>query len=1358
MERPPALHPESKPDTHGLPLSAAQLDIWRAQKLEPAATLYHIAFYVEIFGALDRDIFTAALQQGVREADSFNLQFSQSAAGPHQHIGRNDAADVAFVDVSETADARAAAMSWMQQSLERPFNLAAGPLHRFALIKTSTDMFVWFGAYHHLTTDLFGATTFMRYVADLYNARIGPGATPVAGLTPWQEVLADEADYARSERYRRDRQFWRQQLQERSNPVTLSGRPPAWPRGTIENVASISGSTFAQLKALGRDSNASVAAVLFAAVAVYLARMTGRRDLTIGMPVAARINPRLRRSTGVVSNTVPLRLAVDFGQDVRSLVEQVGIHMRKAFRHQRYGSRAWRADLQLTADESAPYGLVVNLVSNDAGFSFGRHCVRLHTFTHTPRIEDLMITVHTRDDGSDVRVHFGANQDHYDARALQAHQQNFLRLLDDFVANPTLPVARLSFVEPAQRQKILHTWSAAAPTGPGFGFLELFEAQARRSPSAIAIIGTDRALTYAQLNARANRFARQLMAQGVRPECLVGLWADRSPEMLVGLMGILKAGAAYLPLDPAYPAKRLQWLLEDARPTLLVGRESATLPLATGLPHIGVAWGASDPGDSSAVAHCAPPCLARRAYVIYTSGSTGTPKGVAVTHEGLGRLANALVERMQVTPRSRVLQLASLNFDVAASEVLMALSSGAALVLVPAHAVSGEALRQVLVGQRISHLSITPSVLATLSRTGDLALECLVVGGEACSAELIERWSPGLRMLNAYGPTETTVCATMSAPLQSGRLAPIGTPLDGTRVYVLDAALQPVPPGVEGELYIAGTGVARGYLRRPSLTAERFVPDPNGEPGSRMYRSGDRARWGEDGVLEYLGRADDQVKVRGHRIELGEIEAALSAQDSIAQAAVMVREDRGSGGYLAAYLVVRAGHGLQVDRLRADLAQRLPGYMIPAVFTPLPALPLGPTGKLDRRALLQVSGAALPQVAYEPPRSPIEVRLAQLWSDLLQRERIGRHDNFFALGGNSLLLIRFIDQLALEGFWLDVRTLFSQATIAAWAAALAGDAASAGSRVVPPNLIAAGTTQITPGMLPLITLSQQEIDIIASRVPGGAANIQDIYPLMPLQEGILLHHRTSAQDAYILPVLLSFTTQVAVEQFNAALQRTVERHDALRTAVQWEDLSQPVQVVCRVAPLAVEQVADAAVAPLESLWAFGHAAMDVARAPMLRIFVAPDPAQNRWLVLLQCHHLFGDHSSLELLFAETAAYLQGREATLPEPVPFRNSVARARCELEPQAHAAYFQERLAGLDAATAPYGILDIRGDGSHIEEGSFTVDGRLGTRVRDQARRCGVAASSVFHLAWALVLARTSGREDVVFGTVLFGRLAGA
>jgi amino acid adenylation domain-containing protein len=1337
-----------------LPLSVAQTDVWRAQKLAPESAMYNVGGYQEIFGAIDRGLFEAALRQAIGEIDTHNSRFVDTKDGPRQIFEPKTEFKIPFMDLSREADARATAIAWMQAAMDEPFDLENGPLFRFALIKIADDRSFWFLVFHHIITDLFGTALLFPRVADLYNSGVDGQERPFE-QTSWLEFLNDEEDYRNSSRFKRDQEYWRDSLRGHSPAVTLSGKPPAWPGPTIESRGKVSRALLVELESLGAAHQTSLPTVLYALMAAYLSRMTGADDVILGMPVTGRTSGKLRRVPGFLANVVPLRLIVDADASIGALVQQAGIRTREALRHQRYWASALRADLnQLPADPNI-YGTVVNFVSNDSTMDFAGQSARLTVFTHSRLVEDLGITVHARSDESDIVVQFSAHRDHYDAPTLQRHQERFLQLLESAVRHAAAPIKMLPLLTVAERGLVSKDWTGAGIKFDHRTFPEIFAEQAARSPHAIALAFADQELSYAELNSRADRLARRLVDKGVGPEALVGLCIERSVDMIVAVLGIWKAGAAYLPLDLTYPPERLGLMLDDARPALIVSSAAAasawTAKAYARLILDSMESPASDPG-----ADLRTPAAGDAAYVIYTSGSSGTPKGVLVTHAGIAALAAAQAERCAIGAASRVLQFASLNFDASVWEIVTALSSGATLVLTPADAVSGDALRTLLAKQRVSHALLPPAVLPTIKPGADLALQYLLVGGEACPPALVDEWSKHARVINAYGPTECTVCATMSETLHGRVAAPIGKPIAGTRVYVLDDMLEHVAIGASGEIYIAGAGLARGYLHLPTLTAERFVADPFGESGSRMYRSGDMARWRGDGQLEFLGRADNQVKIRGFRIELEEIESALLQQEGVEQAVVVPSADAPGRQYLAAYLVCRAGFEPDPKALRRALAQRLPEHMIPAAFVSLAALPLSPNGKLDRRALPAPGDESRSSSSYEAPQGLKEAAIAAIWSDLLPIERVGRHDSFFELGGNSLLLVDVIERLRLQGWRVEARSVFDEPTVAGLGAVIEPLRASTD---VPANGIAPACEHITPAMLPLISLEQEQIDAIVARIEGGVRNVEDIYPLAPLQEGILLHHRLSnGTDAYLASAILSFDSRERAGQFAAALQAVIDRHDVLRTAMQWEGLPEPVQVVLRHVRVPVDEISLSGGDAAGELWSKRLARIDVRKAPLLRMQLADDASQGRWLGLLQFHHLLIDNSTLGLILSDVIAQLAESDQPALETVPFRAFVAESRLGVATGEHLKFFREMLGDFDEPTAPFGLLDVRGDGLDVEEARVSLQPKLARALRAHARRLGVTPSSLFHLAWALVLARTSAREDVVFGTVLFGRMHGA
>ncbi len=696
-------------------------------------------------------------------------------------------------------------------------------------------------------------------------------------------------------------------------------------------------------------------------------------------------------------------------------------------------------------------------------------------------------------------------------------------------------------------------------------------------------------------------------------------------------------------------------------------------------------------------------------------------------------------------------------------ELLLPLAVGGQVVLASRdEAVDGQALRGLVESSQATVMQATPAtwrLLIDAGWRGGPGFKALV-GGEGLPLDLAQQLLERVGELwNMYGPTETTVWSTCWKVEQPEQGISIGRPIANTQVHILDGQGEVCPIGVPGEMYIGGDGVARGYLHRPELTAERFVADPfAGGSGGTLYRTGDRGRWRQDGLLEHLGRLDFQVKVRGYRIELGEIETALNAQPGVQQCVVVVREDHPGLKRLVAYTV-----GAELDRteVRRRLGGLLPEYMVPSAFVVLPTLPTLPNGKLDRKALPAPDLADLPVRLYEPPQGEIEIAIAALWQELMGLERVGRHDHFFELGGHSLMLVTLIQRMRRVGLETDVRTVFANQTLSALARAVGQRSPDRRAGMVPPNRIPAGCAAIDPAMLPLVELTQSEIDAIVAAVPGGAGNVQDIYPLTGLQEGMLFHHLLETEgDAYLGRWVMVFDTRSGLDRFLGALQTVIDRHDALRTAVMWEGLSHPVQVVVRRAVLPVEEVARPDGGMMDHLLAVTDprkVRLALHRAPLLAAYTGLDPVSGEWVLAFLIHHVVRDHTSKEVLLGEIEAVLLGHAHTLPEPVPFRDFVAQSRA-VPPRAHEEYFRRVLGDFEEPSTPFGLVDVRGDGREIEDARVLVEAELASRVRSIARRESVSPAVLFHVAWALVVARCSGRDDVVFGTVLSGRLQGS
>ncbi|ARN83875.1 hypothetical protein B1812_21565 (plasmid) [Methylocystis bryophila] len=1120
-----------------------------------------------------------------------------------------------------------------------------------------------------------------------------------------------------------------------------------------------------RLRERARALGVSAASLCHQAFAQVLARVSGREDVVFGTVLFGRMQggAGADRALGMFINTLPVRAQVG-AEGVADGARRMHGLLTDLLRHE-HASLALAQRCSGVAAPAPLFSALLNFRHSPAPAQAANETSRAWSgieVLDTQERTNYPLTLSVDDLGEGVRL-TAQTQSPLDPNRLCAFMQAALeRLVAALETEPNAAARTIDVLPEAERRRILVEWNQTAADYPRDRLLhELFEDRAAQTPAATAVVFEDAQLAYGELNARANQLAHHLRSLGVGPDALVGICVERSLEMVVGLLAILKAGGAYLPLDPDYPRERIGFMLEDAKPRLVLTQarlrdrlpERVNALLLDAHDHT-----ISTLSPDNPVPVAAPHNLA---YVIYTSGSTGAPKGVAIAHQQTVAMLSWARETFAPEYLAGMLAATSLGFDLSVFELFLPLCAGGKVFLVnnilELPALCGAGL--------ITLVNTVPSAMVELLRREGVpdSVRIINLAGEALQQSLAQALSSreGVDgIINLYGPTECTTYSSFAliSP-RDERIPTIGRPIWNTQIYLLDGRMQPVPIGAAGELYIGGAGLARGYLGRADLTAERFLPDPFGGAGARLYRTGDLARHRADGDIEFLGRIDHQVKIRGFRIELGEIEAALSRIAGVREAAVLAREDQPGDKRLVAYVAGREGTTPAAGELRAALQAHLPDYMLPSAFVTLDALPLTANGKVDRKALPAPDLGALQAHRYVAPRTATEAALCRIWAQTLGLERVGVEDNFFELGGHSLLAVTLIERMRQEGLQADVRALFVSPT----PAALAAEAGRRAEVLVPPNLIAQGCAAITPEMLPLAQLSQGDIDRVVGRVPGGASNVQDIYPLTPLQEGILFHHLMAASgDPYLLPTLLSFDGRERLEAFLVALQAMIARHDILRTAVAWEGLPEPVQVVWRAAPLSVEEAsldpaAGDVAQQLRERFDPRRFRLDVRQAPLLRGFLAYDAPKRRWLLLLLAHHLAMDHTTLEILVEEAQAHLAGEADRLSAPASFRNFVAQARLGVSPAEHEAFFQAMLGDVSEPTAPFGLVDAQGDGSGIDEARLDLAPALARRLRERARALGVSAASLCHQAFAQVLARVSGREDVVFGTVLFGRMQG-
>ncbi|NYV76080.1 amino acid adenylation domain-containing protein, partial [Streptomyces sp. UH6] len=940
----------------GLPLSAAQSGMWYAQALDPSSPALNTAECAEIDGPLDPELFARALRLVVEEADALRTRFVQTPEGPRQLVLERIELPFQVLDLRDSDDPVAGAGEWMREDLAEPFDpTGSRPLFRQALLRTRDERWLWYQRIHHLVMDGYGYTLLGRRTAEAYTALARGEELPARTFGSLAELVGLDVEYRSGEAFETDREYWRRLLADRPEAPHLAGRSAQPSRSFLRRTTHLSPEATARLRETAAALKATWPEVLIAAQALHTARATNRQDVVLGVPLMGRMGSAALRVPGMVMNVLPLRVSVEPQQTFAGLVRQVVRALRDARRHQRYRYEDIRRDLGLLGERRSLVGPLVNTMPFDYAVSFAGSPARLRSLSAGP-VEDLTVNIYDRADGHGLEIDHDANPALYTEEELALHQRRFLALLDRLVdSDPALPLAAHPVALPEELALVLGKFNDTGHEVPPTTLIGPIEAQAARTPGAPALVFDGTTLSYAELNARANRLARHLAERGAGPGQVVGVALPRSLELVISLLAVLKSGAAYLPLDPDHPARRLTDLLQDVAPVCAVTDHGRRLPSGVDTPLVVLdgldlsSYPACDPARALTPSH--------PAYVIHTSGSTGRPKGVVVSHGAIDNRLRWMQHAYPLAPGDKVLQKTPASFDVSVWEFFWALRVGATLVVAePGGHRDPAYLAWLITEEAITTCHFVPSMLqlflaepSTASVAG--TLRQVFCSGEALArdtARAFARRLPGVRLHNLYGPTEAAVDVSFHEVLpEHDGPVPIGAPVWNTRLYVLDAALQPCPPGVPGELYLAGAQLADGYLGRPELTSARFVADPFGPPGGRMYRTGDLARWRADGQVEYLGRTDHQVKLRGQRIELGEVEAALAAQDGVDGACALVREDRPGDQRLVGYVTGAADPAA----LREAVALTLPEHMVPSAVVVLGEFPLSPNGKLDRRAL-----------------------------------------------------------------------------------------------------------------------------------------------------------------------------------------------------------------------------------------------------------------------------------------------------------------------------------------------------------------------------------------------------------------------
>jgi amino acid adenylation domain-containing protein/non-ribosomal peptide synthase protein (TIGR01720 family) len=1260
------------------PASFAQERLWFLHQLAPQSPMYNIPAALCLRGALDVAALEQTLTEIVRRHEALRTTFAVAAGQPLQVITPPRPVPLPVTDLCHLPEGRRQAEARRRANAEAqcPFDLEQGPLLRTSLLRLGEQEHILLLTLHHSVADGWSLGVLVRELGALYPAcRAGrPSPLPPPPLQ-YPDYAVWQRQWLQGAVLQEQLAYWRARLRglavlelptDRPRPASLSFR------GAAQSF-DLPSELLAALQALCRREKATLFMTLLAAFQALLGRHAGQDDVSVGTPVANRNRAELEGLIGFFVNTLVLRADLSGNPSFRALLARVREAALGAYAHQDLPFERLVADLQPQRDPSRNPLFQVMFALQNAPLTRlqlpGLTVSRLDTEEASSTFD---LSVSLRETGEALAGWCEYSTDLFDEATIRRLLGHYRRLLEAIVANPDRRLGELPLLTEAERHQILADWSSAPAGSPPARCLHrLFEEQAERAPDAVAVVSEREQLTYRELNRRANRLAHFLRRAGVGAEVPVAVCLERSAELVVALLAVLKAGGAYVPLDPAYPRERLALLLHDARAPLLLAQQE----LLPGLPPFrGTSACLDTDGERIAAESPADPIAAvdadNLAYVLFTSGSTGKPKGVAVSHGAAAGHFVTVQSALALGPDDRVLQFASPAFDVSLEEIFPTLLTGATLVLpgpdlwAPAdflHQAARLGLSVVNLPtaywrEVVEHLHEPAAGLALRRQGWPGHLRLVVVGGEAVPAEAVRLWQrvglPAVRLVNGYGPTEATVTATLyEVPPQEGDVAesrvPIGRPLPNRSVYVLDRDGQPVPIGVPGELYLGGAGLARGYLHAAALTAERFVPDPfSQEAGARLYRTGDRARWLPDGNLEFLGRLDAQVKVRGFRVEPAEVEAALTEHPLIRQAHVVAREDPHGNKRLVAYLICREHDRpeLSAKELREHLQERVPDYMLPAAFVFLQALPTSPNGKVDARALPAPDWAGGERNgAYVAPRTPREQRLAEIWAAVLGSERVGIHDNFFELGGDSILSIQVISRARQAGLHLTPRQMFQHQTVAELAAA-AGTASTA----------AVAAPERETGTIPLTPIQRWFVE----------------------QDSPDLHHYNQA-------VIFQVRPEVSPDLLARALQELLGRHDALRLrfvrqGATWEQRVAPGDervpfTRVDLSPLPAGERASA----LEAAAAELQAGLSLSDGPLTRAAFfdlgAREPGRFLWVI----HHLAVDGVSWRILLEDLqTAYRQlsqGEAVLLP---PGTSSFAQWARRLVEHAEGPQLQQEL----------------------------------------------------------------------------------
>ncbi|MCY8046670.1 lichenysin non-ribosomal peptide synthetase LicA [Bacillus haynesii] len=1318
------------------PLTHAQRRIWYTEKFYPGTSVSNLSGFGKLKSAsgIDSGLLTEAIRQFVRtnETMRFRLMFD-GGDEPKQYIAEDEPFQIEYFDASESGGADGV-LKWGQAEARRPLPLYENPLFKFAVVRISEEESWFFAKVHHIISDGISMTILGNRITDIY-LKLAKGETDLEPVrSSFTEHIQSELEYENSKRFQKDKAYWNTQYEVIPEPVSLKASDTYQIQLDAARFSKeVSPALYKKIQTYCNEHNISVLSLFLSILHIYMHRVTGQKDVVIGTFMGNRTNAKEKQMLGMFVSTIPMKASIDVHQDFSAFVQERMKDQLKIIRHQKYPYNLLINDLR----ERQPHVSKLFAVSLEYQVMQWQQKETVSFLTEPifsgSEVNDISIHVKERWDTGTLAIDFDYREELFTCEEMAVLYERLMTLLEDALLSPQKTIAELEIVPAFEKERLLKRASSQTIAyNKNMTLHGLFEQKAADHPEKTAVVYEGQKLSYRELNEQSNRLASALRRRGIGPDAPAAIVMERSERVLTAMLGVLKAGGAYVPIDPAFPEERIRFMLGDSKAKAVITDSGLTFETAETVRFSEALSESRENGNPSSAAGAG-----HLAYIIYTSGTTGRPKGVMIEHRQVHHLVRGLQQDISTYDQDdlKLALLAPFHFDASVQQIFTSLLLGQTLYIVPKKTVSdGRALSAYYRRHQIDVTDCTPAHLQLLSAADDLSgvkLRHMLVGGEALSRVATERLLQLFAetaesvpdVTNVYGPTET--CVDASSFTMTNRVdlqydtayVPIGRPIGNNRFYILDENGALLPDGVEGELYIAGDGVGRGYLNLPDMTRDKFLEDPF-VPGGLMYRTGDAARWLPDGTVDFIGRKDDQVKIRGYRIELGEIESVLQEAPAVEKAVVLARQETGGSLEVCAYIVPKQGGKFHLQVVREHLSKHLPDYMVPSCFVELDEIPLTASGKVDRKALLRhevsVSGAA----EYEAPRNEYEEKMVGIWQEVLGAEQVGINDQFFDLGGHSLKAMVMLAKIH-KAFGVEVplQVLFEKPTVAALSD-FVSEAEKDGFTVIEP------------------------------------APESDDYPLSLAQQRIyIVSQLEGAGVGYNMPAAAMLEGTLDLQRLEAAFQKLIDRHEALRTSFTVVN-GEPKQIIHQTVQFRIEKV-EAEDKPVEQMAKSFVRRFDLAKAPLMRAGLVR-LADGRHLLLFDMHHLVSDGVSISIILNELAALYKGEE--LPEPHLHYKDYAfwqRTQAQKGFQKEEAYWQNVFAG------ELPVLQLMTDEPRPPVQSFEGDRVSAVLPKDVKEKLAVLAEQngatlymVMLSAYNMLLAKYSGQEDVIVGTPAAGR----